>query len=786
MKIKTKQISGTLALLVASLILVGFISIYLAISKSNQVIQELTESRLESTLMLKKSHIEDYLRGLTQQFELMSKDQSASAASFHFDSTFPFFEQSSGISDAEKSEVRDYFTEHFFTPYTERVGQSPIDADTYFKDFTKNQWILQYHYITANPNPIGEKQKMESPSNEFSSYSGAHSGYHNTFLEYSTKLGFGDVYLIGPDGRINYSLKKGFELGTNIINGPFASSGLGRAFNGALNAEQGQLVFEDFSAYTPLFEAQAAFIATPIVKFKRVRGVIAVQFPIDKIDQIMTNGHAWKEVGFGETGEAYLVGSDSKLRNTMRLNDENPERYFERLQASSIDSDTIDQIKSLGSGIGLHTIDTTATQNALSGKSGFASITQQDGREVLSAYAPINVEGFNWAIISEIDKNEAFSAASALAQDLSVSLLLLTIIVAALAAILIWFSANLLFKPLENMGDKMHDIAHGDATLSSRLNEDGDNEISGFAKSFNVFVEKLATLVERTEETSRSLSSQANQLTDLSRTGNQQAIQQRQQIENIQAAISQILDSITSNAERANLASDAANEAKSNSEKGKAATQRAVESIQDVEQEITNAAEALAGVENDTNEVASLLAVIDSISEQTNLLALNAAIEAARAGENGRGFAVVADEVRSLSHKIQHETAAITTTVNNLKVGTENAVAVMRASKESSERSTESSQLAGKSLDQVVESSDYIAGINREIKYNTNINTNLANDIKENVDQTAQITSESTTASHQIQEIGNDIASLASQLHELVGQFSNESNNHSEAQEISK
>ncbi|MCH2157805.1 MAG: hypothetical protein MK096_03370 [Oleiphilaceae bacterium] len=104
MKIKTKQISGTLALLVASLILVGFISIYLAISKSNQVIQELTESRLESTLMLKKSHIEDYLRGLIQQFELMSKDQSASAASFHFDSTFPFFEQSSGILNAEKSE----------------------------------------------------------------------------------------------------------------------------------------------------------------------------------------------------------------------------------------------------------------------------------------------------------------------------------------------------------------------------------------------------------------------------------------------------------------------------------------------------------------------------------------------------------------------------------------------------------------------------------------------------------------------------------------------------------
>ncbi|WP_156492417.1 HAMP domain-containing protein, partial [Oleiphilus sp. HI0080] len=340
---------------------------------------------------------------------------------------------------------------------------------------------------------------------------------------------------------MNYSLKKGFELGTNIKDGVFAGSGIGRVFRKSLELQQGELAFEDFSAYAPLLDEQVAFIATPIVKFKRVRGVLIVQFPIDKIDEIMTNNRSWIDTGYGLSGESYLVGPDSKLRNTSRLNAEDLNLYLEYLGAHQQETpQPLEQIRARGSGIGLQKIDTLATRAALSGETGFSQTHRYDGEEMLSAFAPIEVDGFNWAIISEMTANEAFESAQQLSKELSYSLLILLIAVSACAITLIFFSANLLFKPIENMAIKMHEIANGQATLSSRLNDSGDNEISKFAASFNLFVSKLANLVEQTQQTSIALVEQSTKLTQLAQAGTQQAENQNEQMTNIQSSINQI------------------------------------------------------------------------------------------------------------------------------------------------------------------------------------------------------------------------------------------------------
>lgn len=78
--------------------------------------------------------------------------------------------------------------------------------------------------------------------------------------------------------------------------------------------------------------------------------------------------------------------------------------------------------------------------------------------------------------------------------------------------------------------------------------------------------------------------------------------------------------------------------------KGTEVVQQTVAVIEQISQELNDAARSIDAVSKQSDVIGQIVLTIRGIADQTNLLALNAAIEAARAGEHGRGFAVVADE----------------------------------------------------------------------------------------------------------------------------------------------
>jgi methyl-accepting chemotaxis protein len=65
--------------------------------------------------------------------------------------------------------------------------------------------------------------------------------------------------------------------------------------------------------------------------------------------------------------------------------------------------------------------------------------------------------------------------------------------------------------------------------------------------------------------------------------------------------------------------------------------------------------------------VGDVIKIISGIADQTNLLALNATIEAARAGELGRGFAVVASEVKDLARETADATQRVATQIAGIQ-----------------------------------------------------------------------------------------------------------------------
>ena len=56
----------------------------------------------------------------------------------------------------------------------------------------------------------------------------------------------------------------------------------------------------------------------------RIDGVLALQFPISKINRLMTMDKRWEESGMGKTGETFIVGPDDLMRSDSRLFLEDP------------------------------------------------------------------------------------------------------------------------------------------------------------------------------------------------------------------------------------------------------------------------------------------------------------------------------------------------------------------------------------------------------------------------------------------------------------------------------
>jgi methyl-accepting chemotaxis protein len=139
---------------------------------------------------------------------------------------------------------------------------------------------------------------------------------------------------------------------------------------------------------------------------------------------------------------------------------------------------------------------------------------------------------------------------------------------------------------------------------------------------------------------------------------------------------------------RAGNVSHASEQASSNVSTVASASEELAASIREISGQVTSSADVAQGAadaaETATEQIQGLVAasqkvgevvdLINDIANQTNLLALNATIEAARAGEAGKGFAVVASEVKNLATQTGKATEEIATQINDIQAATGEAV----------------------------------------------------------------------------------------------------------------
>lgn len=480
---------------------IAFISIlvigYLSYVKGKSSLRKESFNRLTAVREMKATQIEDYFGDISNQILTFSEEHTIVDAMIHFKNGYDSLLIQLNPSKIEMKTHYERLHKYYEKEFLPRLNHNASISDNVDNHFPKSEAsvVLQDLYISYNPNPVGKKHYQNHAFDD-SKYTKVHRIYHPLIRSFLEKFEYYDIFLVDNEtGCIIYSVYKEVDFGTSLLNGPHANSNIAKAFKASREVKDKDFIkLVDFETYDPSYHAPAAFIATPIFDKGKNIGTLIFQMPIQKINDIMTNRHEWAEVGLGKSGETYIVAEDYTLRNQSRFFIEDKKNYFKMIESIGTPKETIKMIQTFESTVGLQKVETVGTKAALDGETDTKIFKDYRGVEVLSSYKPLEIEGMNWVIMSEIDTAEAFAHVYDLRNNIIITFigLLISIVIAS------FFISKRITKPIKELTNRAEELAEGN--LEVEIDPRGEDEIGKLSKSFIHMQDSLSDLIHNLED----------------------------------------------------------------------------------------------------------------------------------------------------------------------------------------------------------------------------------------------------------------------------------------------
>jgi signal transduction histidine kinase len=269
-------------------------------------------------------------------------------------------------------------------------------------------------------------------------------------------LGYNSIYLIitPTDGNPKIFKVQGSEI-MNITSDSATNFQLLKLREKTITSNEPSIV--DFSKPTVNDNEPLCFIGKRIVSQNdKSIGVLALQIPIRDINNIMLEDSP--ENGLGKSGEVYLVGDDFLMRSDSR---------FIPNSVLNIEVKTISAINAFKDKIGSSLIDDYRTVSCL------------------SSYDRISVSGLNWAIIAEIDYDEAMIPIVSLRNDI----VFLSLVICVLLLSIAQFISRTITNPIIKL--KNAALMIGEGNLNININPKSNDEIGLLTEAFNTMTMQL-------------------------------------------------------------------------------------------------------------------------------------------------------------------------------------------------------------------------------------------------------------------------------------------------------
>ncbi|WP_428242620.1 methyl-accepting chemotaxis protein [Gynuella sp.] len=359
--------------------------------------------------------------------------------------------------------------------------------------------------------------------------------------------------------------------------------------------------------------------------------------------------------------------------------------------------------------------------------------------------------------------NESYFAS----RSIFILIALVTLFVVSAVGVITYLSIK---SPLDKLGHSINTITEN-SDLSVELRLEGKNELVTIANSFETMLGKIRSLVKNINQSAQTLSSSAVALNNISEHSKTNVLQQRDEIQQVTTAMTEMLSTareIAANAENANRETS---ETSQQVELGNEAVRSATRATQELVEEIHRVTEQILAVDKFSDNIGSVITVIQGIAEQTNLLALNAAIEAARAGNQGRGFAVVADEVRDLAQKTQDSTSEVKDAIEKLQNGTRMAASAMETNNQRAAKTGESAVFAGTTLDGISRAINLLSDMNTQIATASEEQSQVCHEIERSIMSINNSAVESSNGAEKIAVASEELANISEDLLAQIRKF---------------
>ena len=553
---------------------------------------------------------------------------------------------------------------------------------------------------------------------------------------------------------------------------------------------------------------------------------MAIQAPLDQITAVMTSKKRWKEIGLGNTGETYLVGTDRLLRSDSRFLIENPSKFLEENKAT-LTAEQQATVQKKNSVVGLLKIDTEGVREALAGNSGIKTYKDYRNEDVVGAYTSVKFQGLTMALLAEQDAPEVFASVDALRNQILAFAAGLIVVLLALAGFLTFVFVKNFMKPINKLQDTVRLISGGDLSARAQIKSGDELETLGGAMD-NLLDDRLAALAKAereneslnnsviellqavaqisdrdltvkapvTEDIIGTVADSINQLTG--ETGrvlkdvttiaalvehasgrvkaqadavSVTATNERESVARMMASIQYSTEAMNQVSALAASSNQVAATAMQSTQSAQTAVDGTVKGMSAIRDTISEVEKRIKRLGERSQEISQIVGLINTISERTHVLSLNASMQAAVAGDAGRGFAVVAEEVQRLAENSRNATQQIANLVQNIQVETNDTINTVNKTIDQVVQGSDLAQRSGVQMRETQETTAKLVGMVQQIAASMQDQVKLTNDLRAGADEIGRSTEQTADQIAAQNQVTGSLVTAAQRLVESVSVF---------------